>query len=64
MGHIHAQNEEMNEAVSAWLTAYQLAKKMNLAQALDALANLAPRLGLPAGLEGWESLSQQMQEQE
>ena len=58
MGHIHAQNNEINEAVSAWVTVYQLAKPRQLAQALQALSNLAPQLGLPPGLDGWEMLSQ------
>ena len=58
MGHIHAQNNEINEAVSAWVTVYQLAKPRQLAQALQALADLAPQLGLPPGLDGWEMLSQ------
>ncbi len=61
MGHIHVQNGQTQEAVGAWVTAYALAKQMNLAQALDALANLAPRLGLPNGLEGWEMLSRRFQ---
>ncbi|MEZ5535026.1 MAG: hypothetical protein R3F02_05310 [Thiolinea sp.] len=62
MGHIHRQNEEVQEAVSAWVTAYQLAKKMNLAQLLEALENLAPRIGLEGGLAGWEALAQRTQE--
>ena len=64
MGHIHAQNDEMPEAVRAWVTVYQLAKPMQLAQILDALASLAPQLGLAEGLEEWEMLSQQMEETE
>jgi len=59
MGHIHAQNEEIPQAIQAWITVYRMAKPMNLAQILDALANLAPKLGLPEGLEGWEILLQQ-----
>ena len=35
---------------------------MNLAQALDALKNLAEQLNLPGGLDGWETLSKQMEE--
>lgn len=61
MGHLYAQNNQIQEAVSAWVTVYRIAKPMNLAQALQALANLAPRLGLPEGLAGWEALAQQMQ---
>lgn len=64
MGHIHLQNEEVTEAVQAWVTVYQLAKKLNLAQALQALENLAGNLGLEGGLQGWEMLAQQMSEGE
>jgi hypothetical protein len=35
---------------------------MNLAQALDALENLAERMKLEGGLEGWERLSKQLEE--
>jgi hypothetical protein len=51
----------MQEAVGAWVTAYIMAKQMNLAEGLQALANLAPKLGLPEGLEGWEMLAQRVQ---
>jgi len=61
MGHIYIQNKQVQEAVGAWVMVYRLAKKMNLAQALDALRNLAPQLGLPEGLAGWEMLSQKME---
>ncbi|MEK7703229.1 MAG: hypothetical protein AAB317_04640 [Nitrospirota bacterium] len=49
----------MQEAVRAWVTVYQIAKQINLAEALQNLENLAPELGLSNGLEGWEKLSQQ-----
>ncbi|MCP4288484.1 MAG: hypothetical protein GY792_29345, partial [Gammaproteobacteria bacterium] len=62
MGHIHHQNEETPQALQAWVTVYRLAQPMQLAQALDALENLAGQLGLPGGLEGWERLAQQMDE--
>ena len=61
MGHIHAQNNQIQEAVQAWVTVYVMAKQMNLAQALKALSDLAPQLGLPEELEGWEKLAHQMQ---
>ena len=50
----------MQEAAQAWVTVYVIAKQMNLAQALKALADLAPKVGLPEGLDGWESLAQRM----
>lgn len=64
MGHIYMQNEQVQEAVGAWVTAYVMAKQMNLAQALKALSDLAPQLGLPEGLEGWEMLAQRMKDEE
>jgi len=63
MGHIYMQNEQVQEAVGAWVTAYVMAKQMNLAQALKALSDLAPQLGLPEGLEGWEMLAQRMKDE-
>ena len=63
MGHIYAQNNEMQEATGTWVITYLIAKQINSAQALQALANLAPQLGLPAGLGGWEQLAEQMQAQ-
>lgn len=38
------------------------AERFILAQALQALASLAPQLGMAERLEGWEGLSQQMGE--
>ncbi len=69
MGHIHLQNDEHSQAVTAWVTVYRLAKPRNIAQALEALENLAQQLGLPeqlgvsGGLEAWETLSQQMEDE-
>ncbi|HRJ54356.1 MAG TPA: tetratricopeptide repeat protein, partial [Candidatus Thiothrix moscowensis] len=60
MGHIHLQNEEIAEALQAWLTVYGIAKQINLANVLQALESLAGNLGLPGGLQGWEALAQQM----
>ncbi|RMF01301.1 MAG: CHAT domain-containing protein [Chloroflexi bacterium] len=64
MGHIYLQNEQVNEALSAWVTVYQLASRMNYAQALQALEGLArnlrldEQLGVPPGLAGWAALAQ------
>ncbi|MEI6847107.1 MAG: tetratricopeptide repeat protein, partial [Chlorobiaceae bacterium] len=62
MGHIQRQNDDMPNALSSWVTVYRIASQINFAQALEALADLAPRLGLPEGLEGWEKLATQMDE--
>jgi len=61
MGHIHLQNKQVQEAVSAWVTAYLIAKQINEYQVLQALSSLAPQLGLPEGLEGWEELARRVQ---
>jgi hypothetical protein len=61
MGHIYAQYNETQEAVSAWLSAYGIAKQIGNAQVLEAFSNLAPQLGLPPGLDGWETLWQKTQ---
>ena len=60
MGHMHWQNKQQDQAMGAWVTVYTIAKSMNLAQALQALASLAPQLGIPEGLAGWEELSKKM----
>lgn len=60
MGHIFLQNQQIQEAVQAWITVYRLTKPIGLAQALQALTELASSLGLPGGLQGWERLSQQL----
>ncbi len=64
MGHIHWENKRYEEAKSDWATVYRLAKKMNLAQALEALESLAPQIGLEGGLAGWEALANQVDSQE
>ena len=61
IGHIHYQNEEIPQAMKAWVEVYRRAKSMNLAQALDALGNLAEQLGLAGGLEGWEKVAKQIE---
>jgi hypothetical protein len=63
MGHIHLQNEDVPQAISAWVTVYQLAKPMQLTQVINALEQLAGQLGLPDGLDSWEKLAQQMKKQ-
>ena len=60
MGHIYLKNADLSNAVSSWVTVYRMAKSMDLAKALQALESLAPQIGLPGGLDGWEQLSQQM----
>ena len=64
IGHIYLQNNEFPNAVTLWVTVYRLAKPMNFARVLQSLESLAPQIGLPGGLEGWEQLSQQMGEAE
>ena len=59
IGGIHWRNKEVQEAYREWLAVYSMAKPMQLAQALDALAKLANSLGLEGGLDAWEKLAQQ-----
>jgi len=40
-----------------WLSVYKISKQINLAQVLDALENLADKIGLDNGLKGWEKLA-------
>ena len=44
MGHMHWQSGSQTEAVGAWVMVYLLAK----------------RTGLPGGLDGWEALARQL----
>jgi hypothetical protein len=60
MGHTHWQNEQQQEAMSAWVTVFKLAKPIGLANVLQALEGLAGQLGEEGGLAYWERLSQQM----
>jgi len=39
---------------------YGIAKQINQVEALTLLSNLAPDLGMPDGLEGWEKLAEKM----
>ena len=50
----------MQEAVGAWVAVYQLASRIGHFQVLQALAQLAPRVGLEGGLDGWARLAAQM----
>ena len=61
IGHIYWQNEEIPQAMKTWVETYRLAKSINLAQALDALRDLAKQLKLPGGLDGWEKLAKQIE---
>ncbi len=62
MGFIYWQNGEQQQAWEAWVTVYRLAAKIGLAQALQALENLAGQLGLDGGLAGWEALAKRMEQ--
>lgn len=63
IGHIHAKNEQVQEAAIAWSNSYLIAKQIGYAQVLQALAELAPQLGLSGGLEGWEMVVQRIKRQ-
>ncbi len=57
IGHIHYQKDEVEQALNAWVTVYRLAYPRQLAQLVQALADLADQLGLPGGLAAWEQLA-------
>lgn len=57
IGYIQWQNNETEDAIKSWLKAYQIAKKIGLAKALEDLKHVAEQLELPGGLEGWETVS-------
>lgn len=59
IGHIHLQNEETKKALDTWVKVYLLAKKLHLAQVLQALESLAKHLNLESGgLDGWQALAE------
>ena len=60
MGHIHAQNEQVEEALGAWVAAYRIADRIGWAEALQNLEQLAGQIGLPGGLAGWAALAERM----
>ena len=62
MAFIQRQNGEENQALATWVNVYRMAKPMGLAQVLQALENLADQLGLPGGLDGWQALAEQMED--
>ena len=64
LGQTHERKGDRTYAESLLVSAYRLAKQMNLSEILQALAALAPHFGLPEGLAGWEMLAKQMDEQQ
>ena len=64
LGHIYSfQKNMIQEGVSAWVTAYSIAKQIGYAEILTTLEELAQQLG-GNGLAFWEKLEQQMEETE
>ncbi|ALG66487.1 tetratricopeptide repeat protein [Beggiatoa leptomitoformis] len=61
MGHIHLQNEEVQEGIAKFIEVYRIAHKIGEAQVLQALEQLAKDWGQD-GLNYWEQVSQQMSE--
>ena len=64
MGLLYMQKGQVLDANLIWVNLYVFAREMNLGQALHRLAKIAPKVGLPEGLDGWERLAQNMQQQE
>lgn len=64
LGHIYYfQKDAISEGLSAWVTAYRIAKKIGYAEVLTALEKLAQQLG-GEGLAFWEKLEQPMEKPE
>jgi tetratricopeptide (TPR) repeat protein len=60
MGLIFWQNNQQDEALQQWVEVYRVAKKIQLAQALQVLEKLANDLELPGGgLDAWEVLARE-----
>jgi tetratricopeptide (TPR) repeat protein len=57
LGHIYILKSELEKAMAFWVEAYKIAKEIELAELLEALANLAKQLDLGEGLEVWERLA-------
>lgn len=53
MGHIYRRKNERQQALAYWIEAYQIAKEIDLAEALTNLERLAKAMG-GDGLEFWE----------
>ncbi|MGB0733279.1 MAG: tetratricopeptide repeat protein, partial [Pontibacterium sp.] len=63
IGHIRLRHKrDARGAFEAWLEAYRIASKIQLAQVLEALEDLAPQLGLEGGLDGWAMLDKAVAE--
>lgn len=64
MGNLYMKNDQVEEAANMWADLYIFAKEMNFTQALQRLENLAPKVGLPTGLDSWKEFAQSRQSQE
>jgi len=64
MGYIHIRNSQKQEAYSAWVNSYLIARQIGYAHILQELSKLTSQLGMPEGLEGWEQLAQRIQIEE
>jgi len=62
MGHFYLKNKKIQDAIRVWSNAYLIAKQKKLVHILQELANLAPTVGLPGGLDDWEMRAQKIEE--
>jgi tetratricopeptide (TPR) repeat protein len=60
IGLLHMQKRQVQDAILIWANLYTYAREKKLDHALQRLAKLAPKVGLPEGLDGWERLLQDM----
>lgn len=61
LGVIQFRYGEPQEALKHWISAYRQAQSIGLTAVLQDLEQLAPIIGLPNGLEGWEALARRIE---
>jgi hypothetical protein len=62
LGSIYAEKNQVQEAMGAWTNSYIIAKQTGRVQIfLQALAKLTSHMVLPSGLEMWNELARQTQ---
>ncbi|MGD0652799.1 MAG: tetratricopeptide repeat protein [Thermoguttaceae bacterium] len=61
IGYVHWTKKEPEAAMNTWLEVYKIAKEIGLKQAIDALDNLAKKMGHDDGLGFWQSLLEKVE---
>jgi tetratricopeptide (TPR) repeat protein len=61
IGHIQWQQGEHQAALKSWTSVYRQVRSIGLAEGLQNLELLAPRIGLRNGLTDWDTLARQLE---